>query len=198
MIRKIIQVAIIFFTTTIFISCGSDLEVIEDLSNSNFALLNQDSSQIIFPSSIKKKIGIVGYIFTNCPDICPLTTNNMRLIRDQIENEGIENIEFVSISFDPEVDKPKVLKEFSELHGVAFSNWEFLTGKKSVIENLMKEVGVVAFIGDSTVFKDGSKEYYYVHTDRIQLFDQEGRVRKNYLGSQINVKEVVTDIKQLN
>ncbi|MCB0751967.1 MAG: SCO family protein [Ignavibacteriae bacterium] len=179
------------------ISCSDNLDTISDLSLTNFSLLNQDSLHTNFPSLIKGKIGIVGYIFTNCPDICPLTTNNMRLIRERIENENIKNVEFVSISFDPEVDKPSVLKKFSELHGVDFDNWQFLTGEKSVIDNLIKEVGVVAFVGDSTTFNDGTKTYYYVHTDRIQLIDQEGRIRMNYLGSKIIIDQIMNDVKLL-
>ncbi len=198
MIKKISLLFLTLFSITFFARCGDKFEVIQDLSNSNYSLLNQDSSVTNFPSIIKNKIGIVGYIFTNCPDICPLTTNNMRLINEGIEKAEIENVEFISISFDPEVDNPSVLKKFSKLHGVDFENWEFLTGEKSMIDNLMKEVGVVAFVGDSTTFNDGSKTYYFVHTDRIQLIDKEGRIRKNYLGSKINIDEIVEDVKQLN
>ena len=62
---------------------------------------------------------------------------------------------------------------------------------------LLKKVGVVAFVGDSTVFEDGSKSYYYTHTDRIQLIDQDGRIRKNYLGSAANIDEIVNDVMRL-
>jgi protein SCO1 len=190
-------VKIIFFSL-LSISCQQEFEIIDNLSEENYSLLNQDSVQTNFPGLIKDKIGIVGYIFTNCPDICPLTTNNMRLIREKVENAQINNVEFISISFDPEVDNPSVLKKFSELHNVNFNNWDFLTGKKSTIEKLLKKVGVIAFVGDSTTFDDGSKTYYYVHTDRIQLIDQEGRIRKNYLGSKINIDEIVKDVQLLN
>ncbi|MCB9249937.1 MAG: SCO family protein [Ignavibacteriales bacterium] len=191
------KITILFLLILLTQSCKNDLEIIDDLSEDSYSLLNQDSVQTNFPDLIKNKIGIVGYIFTNCPDICPLTTNNMRLIRERIENENIKNVEFVSISFDPEVDKPNVLKKFSELHGVDFDNWQFLTGEKSVIDNLIKEVGVVAFVGDSTTFNDGTKTYYYVHTDRIQLIDQEGRIRMNYLGSKIIIDQIMNDVKLL-
>ena len=191
------KITILFLLILLTQSCKNDLEIIDDLSEDSYSLLKQDSVQTNFPDLIKNKIGIVGYIFTNCPDICPLTTNNMRLIRERIENENIKNVEFVSISFDPEVDKPNVLKKFSELHGVDFDNWQFLTGEKSVIDNLIKEVGVVAFVGDSTTFNDGTKTYYYVHTDRIQLIDQEGRIRMNYLGSKIIIDQIMNDVKLL-
>jgi protein SCO1/2 len=195
--KSINLLLVIIFSQFLFINCSEDFEIIEDLSKTNFSLLNQDSLHTNFPSLIEGKVGIVGYIFTNCPDICPLTTNNMRLIREKLVKEDIKNVEFVSITFDPEVDNPSVLKNFSQIHDVNFSNWEFLTGEKSVIENLMKEVGVVAFVSDSIKMVDSSYTYIYVHTDRIQLIDEEGRIRKNYLGSVINIDEVVNDVKLL-
>lgn len=184
--------------TIVLASCGNDLEVIKDLGYSDYQLLDIDSNQVVFPKLIENKIGVVGYIFTNCPDICPLTTNNMRMIQEKLKEDNIEDVQFVSISFDPEVDNPSVLKSFTKVHGLNLYNWDFLTGNTTTIEKLLKQVGVIAFVGDSTTFDDGSKTYYYVHTDRIQLIDQDGRIRKNYLGSKINVDEIVADVKKLN
>lgn len=178
-------------------SCQSDLEIIEDLEYTDFQLIDIDSNSVVFPQLLDEKIGIVGYIFTNCPDICPLTTNNMRLIQEKLHSENIIDIQFVSISFDPEVDKPSVLKKFVEIRNLDLTNWKFLTGEKSIIDRLMKKVGVLAIVGDSTVFDNGEKIYYYTHTDRIQLIDEEGRIRKNYLGSAINIDEIVEDVKSL-
>lgn len=192
-IRNTLIIILIFF----FLSCGDNFEVIEDLKYSDYQLIDSDSNNVVFPKLMEGQIGVVGYIFTNCPDICPLTTNNMRLIQEKLLKENIDGVQFVSISFDPEVDRPSVLKDFTKVHGLNLSNWDFLTGEKSTIENLLKKVGVIAIVGDSTTFEDGSKTYYYIHTDRIQLIDKDGRIRKNYLGSKINIDEIVADIKRL-
>ncbi len=196
MLKKFIKLFLLL-SLILLIGCNNKLDKLDDLSNMNFPLLNQDSIQINFPNLIKGKIAVVGYIFTNCPDICPLTTNNMRLIREKVKKEKIQNVEFVTISFDPDVDKPSTLKKFAELHEVNFKDWDFLTGRKSVIDSLIKQVGVIAVIGDSVKNADSSWTYFYVHTDRIQLIDQDGIIRKNYLGSKANIDEVVNDIKNL-
>lgn len=192
-IRNTLIIILIFF----FLSCGDNFEVIEDLKYSDYQLIDSDSNNVVFPKLVEEQIGVVGYIFTNCPDICPLTTNNMRLIQEKLIKENIDGVQFVSISFDPEVDKPSVLRDFTKVHGLNLSNWDFLTGEKNTIEDLLKKVGVIAIVGDSTTFEDGSKTYYYIHTDRIQLIDKDGRIRKNYLGSKININEIVADIKRL-
>lgn len=177
--------------------CGKDFPVIEEIGSYKYQLTNQDEKEIYFPDFVKGKTVIAGYIFTNCPDICPLTTNNMRLIQERLKKEKVANVQFVSISFDPENDTPEVLKKFAEIRSLDLSNWTFLTGEKSTIDKLMKQVGVVAVPGDSTVFPSGKVTYYYVHTDRIQLIDSEGRIRKNYPGSSIDIEEIIEDIKSL-
>lgn len=178
-------------------ACEGDFPIVEDFEGKSFSLLNQDSASVDFPEYISGKIGVVGYIFTNCPDICPLTTNNMRMIQERAKKEGLSEIEFVSISFDPDVDKPRVLKKYMELRRLDKSNWDFLTGETEIIASLMKEVGVFAFPSDSAILNSGKKIYFYVHTDRISLFDRKGKIRKNYLGSEINIEEIIADLKKI-
>ncbi len=171
-------------TAAIYLSgCGDSLPIEEDLSSKEYHLLNQDSVEVVFPEVVEGKIAVVGYIFTNCPDICPLTTNNMRIIQERVKEEGIKNVEFVTISFDPEYDTPSVLKEYAEIRRLDTSNWIFLTGDKAVTDQVIKDVGVVAVPSDSTEISEDEMMYFYVHTDRIAVMDQHGKVRRNYQGS---------------
>lgn len=189
---------LLFLITGFFLSsCTEKLPVVDDLGNSQYKLVDQNNRKVIFPELAKGKLVVMNYIFTNCPDICPLSTNNMRLIQERIKKERIDGIEFVSVSFDPLQDSPEVLRKFAGIRNLDLSNWTFLTGEKPVVDALMKTIGIVAVVGDSTVFKDGRKIYYYIHTDRIQLIDAEGKIRKNYKGSTINTEEIVKDIKSL-
>lgn len=195
---KIKKLWIIFFAVTIFSGCKEKLPELYDFSGREYDLVDQNYNSVSFPGLTKGKLAVVGYIFTNCPDICPLTTNNMRLIQEQLKNENVEDVEFVSISFDPLTDTPEVMRKFAEIRNLDLSNWKFLTGQKPIIDDLIKQAEVFAVPNDSTVFKDGRKIYFYVHTDRIQLMDKGGVVRKNYPGSNIKVEEIITDIKNLS
>lgn len=176
--------------------CKSKFGVVEDLSNESYTLVNQNNESVKFPDRFKGKVAVVGYIFTNCPDICPLTTNNLRLIQKEINEQKIKNIEFAAISFDPEVDTPEILKEYAELRKIDESNFSFLTGEKETIESLMKRIGIFAIPNDTTMINE-KEIIFYVHTDRISLFDQEGKIRKNYPGSTINIEEITNDIIDL-
>lgn len=181
----------------ILINCGDSLPVEEDLSGKMYALLNQDSIEVIYPQNVKGKVAVIGYVFTNCPDICPLTTNNMRLVQEALKQESITGVEFITITFDPEYDTPSVLKEYAEVRRLDTSNWIFLTGDKSSTDQVMRDVGVVAVPSDSTKMASGEMMYFYVHTDRINLMDKDGRIRASYLGSELNIEKIVNDIKTL-
>lgn len=188
---------IIVLTLLMLTGCGEKLPVVENFSNNHYQLVNQKGEPIVFPDFVKGKIVVMNFIFTNCPDICPLSTNNMRLIQERLNKERIKNVQFVSMSFDPNNDTPEVLTKFADIRGLDLSNWTFLTGRKSVTDSVIHQANVIAVPNDSTVFKDGRKIYYYIHTDRISLIDNEGRIRKNYIGSKINIDEIVNDIKKL-
>lgn len=181
----------------ILINCGDSLPIEDDLSEKKYVLFNQDSVEVIYPQNVKGKIAVIGYVFTNCPDICPLTTNNMRLVQEALKQENITGVEFVTITFDPEYDTPSVLKEYAEVRRLDTSNWIFLTGDKSTTDQVMRDVGVVAVPSDSTKMASGEMMYFYVHTDRINLMDKEGRIRASYLGSELNIEKIVNDIKTL-
>jgi protein SCO1/2 len=45
--------------------------------------------------------------------------------------------------------------------------------------------------------ESGEMMYFYVHTDRINLMDEQGRIRASYLGSQADIEQIVNDIKLL-
>lgn len=188
---------LILIASVLLVSCKEKLPVVDDFGGAHYNLVNQKNESVVFPDIVKGKLVLINYIFTNCPDICPLGTNNMRLIQERLKKENTKNVEFISLSFDPEFDTPEVLAKFAAIRNLDLGNWAFLTGGKSVTDAIIKKAGVLAVVGDSTVFKDGRKIYYYIHTDRIQLIDADSRIRKNYKGSEINIDEIINDIKSL-
>lgn len=186
------------FTALLFSSgCKSNLTMNKDISSNSFKLVSQDSSTVIFPHKYQGKIVVIGFIFTNCPDICPLTTHNMQLIQKRVKEEGIDNIQFVALSFDPDRDTPEILKEYAKVREIDLVNFQFITGEKHTVDSLLKKMGVLAISGDTTYTDKGDPIYFYTHTDRITLIDQDEHIRKEYRGSKINIDEIINDIKEL-
>lgn len=193
------KIILVFLSVFILfsLSCKENLPLDKDLTKKNYSLINQDSTEVIFPENIVGHITVMGFIYTNCPDICPMTTHNMYLTEKKLKEDGIGNVKFVAISFDPDRDSPEVLTKFAEVRDLDFNSWTLLTGSKNTINDLMKRFDVKAIKTDENIDEDGKPEYSMMHTDRISLIDANGILRKNYKGSTLNIEELITDIKTL-
>ena len=188
---------VIFFSLFLISGCGSKLPEDKSIGDQSYSLINQDSSKVVFPDAFKGKIVVMSFIYTNCPDICPLTTHNMQMIQEQVKKDNIKNVQFVELSFDPTRDTPSILKKYGDIRNINYGNFEFLTGKKSAVDTLIHHMNVFAIPSDTTFTKSGQPVYFFTHTDRITLLDQNGRIRNEYRGSKANVAEIVKDIKIL-
>ena len=185
------------FTILILPGCQSKFPLDKDLTRKTYTFFNQDSVKVMFPAIIKDKIAVVGFIYTHCPDICPMTTHNMYLTQQKLKKNSIDNVLFVTVTFDPNRDYPSVLKKFGEIRDIDFDNWVFLWGDKNNTGSLLKRFNVVAINADTTYFDDGELNYSVMHTDRISLIDNKGKLKKNYRGSKVNLDELYNDIIKL-
>jgi len=192
--ENIFKILLITFLIAFFNSCYDELPLNKDLTKRSYSFLNQDSVIVNFPEIIKDRVTVMGFIYTHCPDICPMTTHNMVLTEERLIEEGIDDVLFVALSFDPERDSPEVLRKFAEIRNIKFDNWIFLTGDKIITEDLLKRFDVRAIPTDSTFFEDGTTSYSIMHTDRISLINNKGILKQNYKGSTINIEELITDI----
>ena len=101
-----------------------------------FVLLNQEGNRFD-STTLHGKVVVLNFIFTTCTDVCPLFTANLAQLQRTLKNEQ-GNVFFVSISTDPEVDSPKVLKSYAQRYGADFQNWAFLTGSEAQLQRVWK------------------------------------------------------------
>jgi protein SCO1 len=71
---------------------------------------------------------LLGFIFTTCTAICPVTSATFRQFQDKLGPS--EAVHIVSISIDPEQDTPQRLREYARKFG-AGPNWHHYTGTVS-------------------------------------------------------------------
>lgn len=196
--KNILKILILIFILDFLIGCNKHFPLDQDLTRTQNTFLNQDSVKVQFPKIIKNKITLFAMVYTHCPDICPMTTHNMYLIQNSLSNELKDKVKFVVVSFDPERDTPLVLKKFAEIRDLSFDHWTFLSGDKQNTKEVMLKFDIKAIPTDSTYDSNGELSYNMIHTDRISLIDQDGRLRSNYKGSTANISEIIKDIKYLN
>ena len=126
-----------------------------------------------------------------------MTTHNMSLTDQRLKSEQIGDVKFVSITFDPDRDYPSVLRKYGEIRDLDFNTWTFLWGDKKSTKALLNRLDVIAIPTDSSFSDEGELSYYMMHTDRISLLDKNGKLKKNYKGSRVNLEELYKDIKYL-
>ncbi|MFN4025643.1 MAG: SCO family protein [Hyphomonas sp.] len=81
-----------------------------------------------------QKIIVVDFIFTSCQTICPVTTALLAESHRRLADVPAEDLAFVSMSIDANVDTPERLAAFAGRHR---ANWTFLTGEKRIMDEAL-------------------------------------------------------------
>ena len=83
-------------------------------------------------ADLPKKARLIEFMYTNCPDVCPVTTLEMSKLRNRLEEEGVfgDKVEFMTITIDPKHDTQEVLRDYASRFEVTSSDdgWYFLRG----------------------------------------------------------------------
>ena len=152
-----------------------------------FTLTSQDSKPVALADFRGKAVALT-FIFTACPDICPMMTQKMVDVQDALGAEFGTKIAFVSITLDPERDTPEVLKDYAQFWGAKPEGWTFLTGSLEAVRDVTRRYGVFFAKKD-----DGSVE----HSQLTTLVDHDGQMRVQYLGVRFDPEEFRRDLLSL-
>ncbi|TVR55617.1 MAG: electron transporter SenC [Puniceicoccaceae bacterium] len=149
----------------------------------DFALYDQ-SGRVVEPRRFRGRPMVVNFIFSRCPDpyMCPAATVQMKQLQDRARELEIDDLELISITLDPEYDTPGVLAQYARNYGIDTSNFSFLTGPESAIQDLMRQLGVLAFPDDGLI----------QHTLATLLIDRDGRIIHRADGTRWEVDDFVT------
>jgi protein SCO1 len=153
----------------------------------SFALMAQDGKPVAL-ADLRGKVVAITFIYTQCPDICPLLTQKMAQVQDALGADFGAKIVFVSITFDPEHDTQAVLRDYAHAWGARRDGWLFLTGSPTAIREVTRRYGV--FFKKR---KDGSID----HTQLTTLVDAKGEMRVQYLGARFDPAEFRHDLLSL-
>lgn len=155
----------------------------------NFSLINQNG-ELVTQDDYKDKIYVTDFIFTRCPSICPLMTNNMEKLQEAFKGDG--DVKFLSLSVTPGIDSVPVLKEYALNNGVRDNKWNIVTGSKRQIYDLARK-SFFAVVDEG----DGGLQDF-IHTERFILVDKKKQIRGFYDGTKdADIKQLILDIKTL-
>ena len=120
--------------------------------------------------SLRNKISVLDFIFTSCPGPCPIMSNNMRMLYNQYKLHP--DLQFISITVDPEYDSQEVLKIYADANGVNDRRWKFLRADMEKVKKLSSD----GFLLMSDNLPAG-------HSVKFVLIDGDGNIRQYYNGT---------------
>ena len=151
----------------------------------HFALINQDGQRVSL-HDYHGQVVLIDFIYTSCTTTCPLLTATFKAVQESLGPDFGRDVALVSISVDPEIDTPQVLRAFGEKWGADFSGWAFLTGTSEEIQSVTPAYAVYVERTQAGV----------AHTETILLIDRHGQLRAAF-GVQTDPQTLVTKIRQL-
>jgi len=156
----------------------------------DFSLTNQDGKRI----SLKQYRGnvlLVTFIYTRCPfpEFCPRMSSNFAEIYKQIgTNPALAGTCLLSISFDPEHDTPKVLRDYGFSVGhtqdaALFRRWEFA----------VPSAGDLPRIADFFALTAKPEGGLITHNLSTAVIGPDGKIVKWYHGGDWKVSDLIKD-----
>jgi protein SCO1/2 len=159
-----------------------------------FSLIERNGRPITL-AELKGKAWIANFIYTNCPDTCPIQSAQMREIQEDFKDE--KDLLLVSITVDPERDTPKVLSKYADRFGADPARWFFLTGEQESIYKLAQEgfrLGAVEIPHE----KRPASGATHTHSPRFVLVDRNAQIRGYYTSTDPDaLKRLRDDLKSL-
>jgi protein SCO1/2 len=101
----------------------------------DFNLVDQDGRSIHL-KDFRGKAVLLTFIYTRCPlpNFCPLMTKNFAELQQRLSKEFPGEYQLLSISIDPEFDRPEVLKDYAARYEVDLKSWSFATGDPASVQ----------------------------------------------------------------
>jgi protein SCO1/2 len=138
-------------------------------------------------SAQRGKVVVLAFLYTHCPDVCPLTAEGFRQAQQQLAGEDRDATLFVAVSVDPRQDTPEAVQAFARDHGLA-TNFLYLVGGAAQLQAVWSAYGI-RIETDPTTTAVG-------HSDAIYLLDRKGQARV-LVHSNIAPGDLANDVRLL-
>ncbi|MBV8137510.1 MAG: SCO family protein [Deltaproteobacteria bacterium] len=148
--------------------------------------LIDDHGQRVELSSLKGKVVMLNFVHVGCPGMCDTLINKFGQIADAIGPELGSRVVLVTITNDPEHDRPALLLKLARDRRADMSGWLFLTGTAADVARITTAFGV-----DNRRLPDGSPN----HITRVFMLGPDLRQQREYAGMAMNSQRVVAEIK---
>jgi protein SCO1/2 len=150
----------------------------------DFTLTDGMSGRAVTLSTQRGQIVALTFLYTSCPDVCPLTATRFRSAQTELQGDA-SRVTFIAVSVDPDRDTPQAVQAFSSAHGLS-SNWFYLVGGRAQLSPVWASYGIGVQAGSTAV----------THNDAVYLIDARGRERV-LLHSEELATDLTSDLRAL-
>jgi protein SCO1 len=150
----------------------------------DFTLTDQ-SGQKVSMADQRGKLVLVTFLYTNCPDVCPLITQNLNQAL-QMLGPTRDDVRVLAVSVDPEGDTPQSVDKYAKTHHL-LPEFHYLIGTRDELTQVWKDYDVAAVASDPALVD---------HTAYTMLVDRSGEGRVVYDAS-VKARDVVHDVDEL-
>ena len=91
--------------------------------------------------SYRGKAVLVTFLYTNCPDVCPLITSNLRVAQNLMGAKTAAKTQIIAVSVDPKGDTPKAVASFLARHEMT-GRMQYLIGNARELAKVWQAWGV--------------------------------------------------------
>ncbi|HTZ87422.1 MAG TPA: SCO family protein [Solirubrobacteraceae bacterium] len=92
-------------------------------------------------SSYRGKAVLVTFLYTNCPDVCPLITSQLRVAQNLMGTKVASKAQIIAVSVDPKGDTKKAVASFLARHEMT-GRMKYLIGNAHELAQVWKAWGV--------------------------------------------------------
>ena len=134
---------------------------------------------------------LVTFLYTNCPDICPLITANLHNALDRL-GASARRVQVIAVSVDPRGDTPRAVAHFLAEHQMV-GRMQYLIGSSSALSRVWKawsvgserEVGQPQLVAHSALVYGARRQRQAAHRISVELRTTPDRARRSAARSAI-------------
>lgn len=163
---------------------------------SDFRLEDQDD-RVVSLSNLRGKVVALTFLYTSCPDVCPLIAEQMRTAHQQL-GETAREAAFLAVSVDPAGDTPAAIRTFLRQHHMEGA-LTYLHGPVAQLRPVWAHYYVgsdAREVNPAAVGAVAPPSGLVDHTAIIYIIDPRGQIRA-FLPGNFDPKDLVTDIRAL-
>jgi protein SCO1 len=146
-----------------------------------------DHGRPVSLASLKGKVILLDFIHIGCPGVCATLVSKFGEVADSLKPELGSKVVLLSVTNDPEHDRPEQLLALARSSDADLDGWLFVTGKPTDVDRVIKAFGV-----NNERMPDGSP----AHITQVFLLGTDGQKKREYRGMLMKPQAVVSQIRE--